>query len=247
MEEIIKTTLLEYDKSSFLIDLVKHKGGAVYIKITQTIQQKSGIPLQTELKINPSLLDDILEVLSAYEREIPAKQLDRKGALTKENKKSIENRYLKGVSIKDIALQFNCAKELIEQILTNRNIVIVPESFTTTKIQPAKSTKQELKDRHKKMYKKTITGRDVKLNDGSLLSELIKVRRAIALREKLPPYVIFSNDTLQDMASYMPISIERLIFIKGIGEGKANRFGTEFLETIKDWVEKSERKKSKKK
>ena len=48
--------------------------------------------------------------------------------LSKEDKDKIQNRYLKGISIKDIAMQFNCPEDLMVQVLQNRGIEIVPDN-----------------------------------------------------------------------------------------------------------------------
>ncbi len=129
MKEILKTTLLEYDKSSFLIDIIKHNSSNLYISITQTIHQDDNSLFQSELKINPSILDDIMEVLAAYEKLIPKEQFNKKNYLSKDRKNSITRSYLKGITMKDLALQNNCSENLIEQILTNRGIEIVKEGL----------------------------------------------------------------------------------------------------------------------
>ncbi len=125
MEEIIKTTLLEHEKSTFLIDLLKTDKAQLYIKIQQTIHLKDDVASQEEIKINPSVLTEILEVLTAYKDVIPKQQFNRKHYLTEESKIEIQKRYLKGISIREIALQFSCSEALIEQLLYNKGIPIV--------------------------------------------------------------------------------------------------------------------------
>jgi hypothetical protein len=66
MEEILKTTLLEYEKSAFIIDLVKHHNGKQYIRILQTIQVEES-EHKRAIKINPSLLSDIVNILNSYQ------------------------------------------------------------------------------------------------------------------------------------------------------------------------------------
>src|SRR5690606_29989615 len=58
--------------------------------------------------------------------------------------------------------------------------------------------------------------------------------------EDLPPYVIFSEPSLEDMATRYPITMEELTNITGVGQGKAEKFGAPFLEAIKDYVEENE-------
>ncbi len=125
MREIIKTSLLEYDKSTFLIDLVKHGNGQLYINIQQSIHIDDKPSLQQEIKINPSVLDEIIEVLKNYLNEIPKQKSSLRFHLTTETKQAIQDRYLKGISINDLALQFDIKPQLIQQILENSGIEIV--------------------------------------------------------------------------------------------------------------------------
>ncbi len=123
MKEIIETTQLEFDKSAFLIDLVKHESGSLYIEIVQTINNNSKDG-QT-IKINPSVLSDIIKILQNYEAKIPGKIDHRTKHITEEDKQKIQDRYLIGVSLKDLALQFDQSEELIEMVLRNRGIQII--------------------------------------------------------------------------------------------------------------------------
>jgi ATP-dependent DNA helicase RecQ len=70
-----------------------------------------------------------------------------------------------------------------------------------------------------------------------LLKDLCK---EVAKEEDLPPYVIFSEPSLQDMATQYPITMEELTNISGVGQGKAEKFGAPFIEAIKDYVEENE-------
>ncbi|MBM3436133.1 MAG: hypothetical protein FJY07_07985 [Bacteroidetes bacterium] len=126
MEEIIKTTLLEFDKSTFLIDLVIHDSGRPFIKILQTIQTGKNSSEQHEIKINPSVASEIIEVITNYVRQIGNQGTTTGQFLSDEKKNSIQDRYLKGVPLNDLALQFNLSANIIQQVLENRNIEIVP-------------------------------------------------------------------------------------------------------------------------
>ncbi len=125
MEEILKTSLLEFEKSTFLIDLVKHKTENLYIKILQTTQQKDKPPIQQEIKINPSVINSIVEVIKKYQESLPKKQEEPKKYLREDKQQQLQDRYLKGISINDLCLQFNRDEKEIEQILKNRGIKIV--------------------------------------------------------------------------------------------------------------------------
>jgi hypothetical protein len=81
MKDILETVPLEFDRSAFLIDLVKHSNGSLYIEITQTIynDNKDG---QT-IKINPSVLTEIIKVLKDYNEKIQ-KQFGNSKSITSE-------------------------------------------------------------------------------------------------------------------------------------------------------------------
>ncbi|HEY5405800.1 MAG TPA: hypothetical protein VIJ92_01885 [Ginsengibacter sp.] len=126
MKEILKSTLLQYEKSTFLIDLTKHHSGQGYINIQQTIE---GIDIKQELKINFSVLSDIISILQIYQKAIDTFYSTKdKSYFNEDKQKSVVERYLKGVSIKDLALQFDCNNQIIEQILFNKGIKIIDQS-----------------------------------------------------------------------------------------------------------------------
>ncbi len=76
--------------------------------------------------------------------------------------------------------------------------------------------------------------------DPELYSILKDLRKKIAKKLDLPPYVIFQDPSLEAMATTYPISIEELQNITGVGAGKAKRYGEEFLKVIKTHVEENE-------
>ncbi|MEO0311855.1 MAG: hypothetical protein RIQ89_1512 [Bacteroidota bacterium] len=144
MNEILQTTLLEYEKSTFLIDLVKHSNQKLFIQIMQTVQHENEPATQQEIKINPSVLKDLVSVLDTYYnliaegqpipsiKETSALKSKCKKFLSENDKIALQNRYLKGVSISDLTIQFDCKAELIEQILQNKGIAIVDNKVPKT-------------------------------------------------------------------------------------------------------------------
>lgn len=72
--------------------------------------------------------------------------------------------------------------------------------------------------------------------DPELYSNLRDLRRKVARRLEIPPYVVFSDSALETMATIYPMTSEELTSIPGVGTGKAKRFGNEFLTIIKDHV-----------
>jgi len=123
MKEILETTQLEYDKSSFLIDLVQHDNGQLYIEITQRIHTGQG-DKQT-IKINPAVLTDIQEALQTLQAKLPKRQVGTPKHLTDTDQSNIVTKYLKGVTIKDLAMQYDKDIDLIEQVIRNKGLTIV--------------------------------------------------------------------------------------------------------------------------
>ena len=76
--------------------------------------------------------------------------------------------------------------------------------------------------------------------DPELFTMLKDLRKRISKKLNLPPFVIFQDPSLADMALQYPITIDELKYIQGVGEGKAKRYGTEFVELIKDYVDENE-------
>lgn len=76
--------------------------------------------------------------------------------------------------------------------------------------------------------------------DDTLFSILKDLRKKIAKDNNLPPYVIFQDPSLEDMCTNYPITIEEVANIQGVGIGKAQKYGKEFADVIKKYVEDNE-------
>ncbi len=76
--------------------------------------------------------------------------------------------------------------------------------------------------------------------DSTLFAILKDLRKKIAKTNNLPPYVIFQDPSLEDMCTNYPITLEELANIQGVGAGKAQKYGKEFVEVIRQYVEDNE-------
>ncbi len=76
--------------------------------------------------------------------------------------------------------------------------------------------------------------------DPTLFSMLKDLRKEIAKKINLPPFVIFQDPSLEDMSIQYPITMNELKHIIGVGAGKATRYGSKFIDIIKNYVEENE-------
>ncbi len=76
--------------------------------------------------------------------------------------------------------------------------------------------------------------------DSTLFAILRDLRKKIAKTNNLPPYVIFQDPSLEDMCINYPVTLEELANIQGVGTGKAQKYGKEFVEIIRQYVEDNE-------
>ena len=90
-----------------------------------------------------------------------------------------------------------------------------------------------VKQKHKKA---AIVEKDV---NPSLLDALKQLRRQIAVQQKMPAYVVFSDATLVDMCKKCPQTAEEFLEVSGVGQAKLNKYGREFMAVIAQFQEGS--------
>jgi len=76
--------------------------------------------------------------------------------------------------------------------------------------------------------------------DKNLFDMLKDLRKQISKKENLPPFVIFQDFSLEDMATQYPTKVDELVNITGVGGGKAQKYGDPFVKLIADYVEENE-------
>jgi len=77
-------------------------------------------------------------------------------------------------------------------------------------------------------------------SDKVLFAMLKDLRKQVAKKNSLPPYVIFQDPSLDDMATKYPITIEDMEKVHGVGKNKAQKYGKEFVELIAAYVEEND-------
>ena len=96
------------------------------------------------------------------------------------------------------------------------------------------------------LYRKTERAENVsaaaaKVQEGGpLYEELRALRRQLAQAAGIPPYMIFSNAALEDMARRRPRDMEGFLMVSGAGEVKAKKYGKAFLQKLREWEEKEQ-------
>ncbi len=73
-----------------------------------------------------------------------------------------------------------------------------------------------------------------------MLEILKDLRRQVGKQNNLPPYVIFQDFSLEEMATKYPINADELINIQGVSKGKADRYGKKFTDLIRKYVEEND-------
>lgn len=77
-------------------------------------------------------------------------------------------------------------------------------------------------------------------NENNVLFEILReLRFNIANEEGVPPYIIFGDNTLREMSTKYPITLEKLMGISGVGELKLNKYGEAFIRIIKEYVDEN--------
>ncbi|MCP3931826.1 MAG: ATP-dependent DNA helicase RecQ [Bacteroidetes bacterium] len=94
-------------------------------------------------------------------------------------------------------------------------------------------------------YDEYVTDSDESYGKTAVLDEILikllkELRKSVAQRKNIPPFIIFQDPSLEDMATQYPISMDDMTKITGVSKGKALRYARPFIEMIKDYVEENE-------
>ncbi len=78
------------------------------------------------------------------------------------------------------------------------------------------------------------------VNDPTLKKLLIQLRKEVATKNEVPPYTVFQENSINDMTLKYPITLEEMVNVHGVGEGKAKKYGPTFIALIKKYVEEND-------
>ncbi|MFC4094318.1 DNA helicase RecQ [Euzebyella saccharophila] len=111
-----------------------------------------------------------------------------------------------------------------------KDFMAKPDSFMMTKDHTYTSTGNDA----------IVSAGTAAVADDNLLKQLRDLRKSQSKKLGVPPFVVFQDPSLEDMAMKYPISLKELTNINGVGEGKAKKYGKPFVEFISDYVEEND-------
>lgn len=124
-------------------------------------------------------------------------------------------------------------KDFINTLAAHRYVDVVEGEFPVLKLNNTSAKilkgqfKVEFKEEHK--VQKVFTHNE-------LYTRLTELRREIAKRDKVPPYIVFADSTLKEMSIRYPETMEQLLDISGVGQVKYERYGAEFSKVIHEYI-----------
>lgn len=136
-------------------------------------------------------------------------------------------------------------KDLIYFLITEDYIKCVGDKYPILKLN--QSSKQILyEDKHvfikrkleKDIPKNNVSYTQIDYNE-DLFEILRNIRRQIAIKTNVPPFIIFSDSSLKEMATYFPTDANSMLDISGVGTNKLQNYGDIFIKTIKNFADKN--------
>ncbi|MCU5036991.1 DNA helicase RecQ [Bacillus cereus] len=126
--------------------------------------------------------------------------------------------------------------EFIEFLISDELIAVEHGTYPTLKV--TEKGKEVLLGKENVLRKERVETRQI-VQDHPLFEVLREVRKEIAQGEGVPPFVIFSDQTLKDMCVKMPQSDSELLTVKGIGEHKLVKYGSHFLQAVQHFIKEN--------
>lgn len=135
---------------------------------------------------------------------------------------------------------FEYLRELISQGFLKQTDGDYPTLALTEKSRPVLTGNEQvflIKTKAKKEKKESLVSEVSYEYLPDLLDNLKKIRTRIAKGENVPPYIVFSDTTLVELATYLPLSINEMRKISGVGELKLDKYGADFLNEISNYCQ----------
>ncbi|CVK16703.1 ATP-dependent DNA helicase RecQ [Apibacter mensalis] len=196
-------------------------------------------------------MQQILTVVESTNEKLKLKDLvnvavGRESAITKSYKLGFENYFGFGKNKSD-----NFWKSIIRQAIVNNFLYKDIETYGLLKLSDLgkefiNETKEILiaedVDFEKEMETPIVSVQAAGSNalDKKLFDDLKDIRKRVAKKNAIPPFAVFQDPSLEDMALHYPTTLSELSNVFGVGEGKAKKFGKEFVEYIAKYVEEND-------
>ena len=191
------------------------------------------------------LLNTVIQTKEIYKsKELVKTLLGKKNAIIKSHKTDTLPVFGSG-----IAKDYNFWMALIRQAIVIGYLVKEIEAYGLIRITSRGKSYLNQPESFKMTEDHKYDKDDIELNvqnksqvvfDKKLMSLLISLRKKVARINEVPPYAVFQENSLEEMCLKFPISNEELVNINGVGEGKAKRYGKNFLELIKSYVDEND-------
>lgn len=124
-------------------------------------------------------------------------------------------------------------KDLINRLVAEDYLYLTEGKYPVVKLKPGAIGVL----RNESPVRQRILKRQTRLEqDDALFALLRRLRREIAAREGVPPYLVFADSTLREMARHTPATAEALLGIKGVGRAKLEKYGGLFLEAVHKYL-----------
>ncbi len=135
------------------------------------------------------------------------------------------------------------AHQLLDKDIEQYGVLIITDKGKDFIVKPYKVMIAKDHDYERSGNDEIITrsqSKNGQAGDAVLFAMLKELRKDISKREKIPPFVIFQDPSLEDMCIQFPIDLEEMQRITGVGAGKAQKYGQPFLDVIKVYVEEND-------
>ena len=119
---LIDSKIIESKKSTFFVEILENSSGNKYVTIEQIVRIDNDNQHSVKIRINPIVLDKIIEAL--MEMEVVLTNQKKEKSFSKKIQKEIVRRYLIGVEIDELAMQFRCDANAIRNVLIMNNVEI---------------------------------------------------------------------------------------------------------------------------
>lgn len=132
----------------------------------------------------------------------------------------------------------NTIKDLIYFLITEGYIETFGDKYPVLRLTPSASKVlfESEKVTIKRKIEKSIEAQVDEVYDAKLFEILKALRKRISEETHVPPFIVFSDTSLKQMATYFPTSEDQMLKISGVGYSKFDKYGNRFLETIKPYV-----------